>query len=80
MRPGWHICIVARGLAPTGVKFERDVKEGFEPSLRRILEGESHGPGRPAGRRILPTPWPPWRSRPSAGRPWSEFRCSGSTG
>jgi uncharacterized protein (DUF1800 family) len=33
------------GFGATWGQVERDVKDGFEPSLRRILEGESHGPG-----------------------------------
>jgi uncharacterized protein (DUF1800 family) len=37
------------GLGATWGQVDRDVKDGFEPSLRRILEGESHGPsGQPA--------------------------------
>jgi uncharacterized protein (DUF1800 family) len=37
------------GLGATWAQLQRDVAEGFEPSLRRILDGESHGPdGQPA--------------------------------
>ena len=37
------------GLGATWSQVRRDVAEGFEPSVRRVLDGESHGPdGRPA--------------------------------
>ena len=67
------------GLGANWGQVERDVKDGFEPSLRRILEGESHGPGgQPA------VGFRRHRGRhggvgTSAGRPWSGYRCSGST-
>jgi uncharacterized protein (DUF1800 family) len=37
------------GFGATWGQVERDVKDGFEPSLRRVLEGGAHGPaGQPA--------------------------------
>jgi uncharacterized protein (DUF1800 family) len=37
------------GLGATWSQVRRDVAEGFEPTVRRVLDGESHGPdGRPA--------------------------------
>jgi uncharacterized protein (DUF1800 family) len=33
------------GLGATWSQVERDVREGYEPSIRRVLGGESHGPG-----------------------------------
>ena len=57
-RPGneasWDAARVAHlhrraGFAATWGQLERDLTEGFEPSLRRILDGESQGPsGQPA--------------------------------
>ncbi len=33
------------GLGATWDQVERDVRDGYKPSMRRVLEGESHGPG-----------------------------------
>ena len=57
-RPGpeapWDAARVAHlhrraGLGATWGQLRRDVREGFEPSIRRVLQGESQGPaGQPA--------------------------------
>ena len=48
-RPGtpreWPTCIAGPGWVRPGGNFERDLAEGLEPSLRRVLDGEARGPG-----------------------------------
>jgi uncharacterized protein (DUF1800 family) len=46
----WNAARVAHlhrraGLGATWGQLQRDVAEGFEPSIRRVLDGETHGPG-----------------------------------
>ena len=67
-RPGpdasWDAARVAHlhrraGLGATWSQLRRDVREGFEPSIQRVLQGEARGPGgQPAaefvGNRLVP--------------------------
>ena len=68
------------GLGATWGQLQRDLREGFEPSIRRILDGEARGPGRPAGRGVRRDRRRHGGIGPAPAFAWNASRCSGSTG
>ncbi len=87
-RPGpeapWDAARVAHlhrraGLGATWGQLQRDLRDGFEPSLRRILDGEPEGRAASRPSEFADTVAAMEESA-GAGLPWSASRCSGSTG
>ena len=68
------------GFGATWGQLQRDLHEGFEPSIRRILDGEPAGPERPAGLRVRRHSHRHGGIGPPPAVRWSGSRCSGSIG